>query len=242
MLFKNQVLGCGPSSSNQVILCYIYNVANDTWTVFSTGNTQFQSRGGVVLSKKFYFFDPTNSSIFDPASNSWTTWPVVPLFSIYSCTVVHGNSIIRFGGYDWSQNRKIFKYGTLNNSWTELNSTAPLEIYSSGCGVLPNGNILILGSGNPAYSNAYAVYNVPSDTWVFYSPSTSPISTRNSPVFSIDQRAYIVSGNNVYEFNYLKNTFKMISLTTLDSKSGHVGLLNVPSGIIDSLQKPCKGT
>jgi len=183
MLFKNQVLGCGPAG-NGVVWCYMYNALKDTWTLFTTGGSQYISLSSVVCNKKFYFFHDTNSSTFDPATKSWATWPVVPLFSIYSSTAVHGYTILRFGGLDPNQNRNIFKYDTLNNnSWIKLNSTAPMEMYNSGCGVLPNGNILIAASRNAGYFHTFAVYNVQSDSWIFSADQVSISSTLNARIF-----------------------------------------------------------
>jgi len=239
MIFKNQVLGCGPAG-NGVIRCYMYNALNNTWTLFTTGGGQYISLSSVVCNKKFYFFHDTNPSTFDPATKSWATWPVVPLFSIYSSTVVYGYTILRFGGIDPNQKRKIFKYDTLNtNSWIKLNSTAPMPMYYPGCVVLPNGNILVAASFYLGYSSTFAVYNVQSDTWI-YSADQTYFSPKIN-VISIRQRVFVISDFFVHEFNYNNNTFSLLPFQLLNNRDLQPGLLEVPSGMLRSFQNSCEG-
>jgi len=232
MLFKNQVLGCGPSTSG--ILCFLYNVSDNIWTAFD--GSQYLTTSSLVCNNKFYFFHETNPSIFDPFTKSWTKWPVVPFFSVYLCAVVHGKSILSFGGFD---RQKVFKYDTVSNSWIQLNSTAPINMFASSCGVLPNGNVLIVGSYAAGYENSYAVYNVLSDAWVFSAKQN--YFSSGAFVLSIGHRVFVVSTFTVYEFHYNTNIFSQLPFETLGNRERKGGQLQVPSGIFNSLKISCIG-
>ena len=67
------------------------------------------------------------------------------MFSVYSTTVVYKNTIYRF------------YFNASSNLWIQLNSTAPMEMYESGCGALPNENILVIGSGYVGSTTSFAV-------------------------------------------------------------------------------------
>jgi hypothetical protein len=236
MFFKNKVLGCG-GDLGSIVYCKLYNVANNSWTLFPTGAMQYRTLGSVVINNKFYFFHDTNPSIFDPATNSWTIWPVAPMFSTYSSTVVYKNAIYRFGGHN--ARKKVFYFNPSINSWIQLNSTAPMEMYESGSGVLPNGNILIVGSGYAGSLTSFAIYNASADSWLF--TGSESFLRSQAVLFTIGKRAFMIIVKSVYEFDYLLNTFTLLTFPTKKNTNIHSGSLIVPSGMLNSFPNGCKG-
>jgi hypothetical protein len=121
----------------------------------------------------------------------------------------------------------------------QLNSTAPLEMYRPSCGMLPNGNILIASSLTSGYNNVFAVYNVQLDTWVF--SATQNYFYSGVLIISIDSRSFVIDHYTVFEFHYNNNTFSKIPFQTLNNWGMLVGQLEVPAGMMNSLQNSCKG-
>jgi hypothetical protein len=239
MFFKNQVLGCGGIITIQ---CYLYTVANNTWNTYPTGAHQYGNMKSIVYRNKFYFFHATNPVIFDPEIVAWYTWPQVPLYSEFSCTVVYKNTLLRIGGM-YETFRTIFQYNGFDNfSWVQLNtSNAPMDMRGSTCGVLPNDNILIIGSSLYSYHfNIFSIYNVASNTWALFGPQS--YASVNSHIFSFGQQAFIVLDKAVYEFDYKNINFTLRPFSFFQNRGNAHCSIYVPSGMLNSLPRGCKGT
>ena len=115
-----------------------------------------------------------------------------------------------------------------------------MQIMDSGCGVLPNGNILIASSFSTGYFNTFAIYNATSDDWV-YSANQNYFSSGGS-VFSIGQRAFVITSFTVYEFHYNNNSFSQLPFPTLGNRMLLGGHLEVPSDMLNIMKIGCKGT
>ena len=149
--------------------------------------------------------------------------------------------MLLFGTYNVAEN--IYQYYTVNNSWTKIDSTsAPMNFVSSGCGILPNGNILITGSGSKTeYFTSIAVYHVLSNTWVYSGSYTDPPAMVNSNVYLIGRRVFVICYTIVLEFNYNNNTFTHLPIATFEDRRGRPGILKVPAEMFNDLPNGCIG-
>jgi len=240
MFFKNQVLGCGTSFSTTQ--CFLYNVVNNTWNPYPSGTTQYGFAQSFVFQNKFYFFHPTNPVIFDPEKILWSNWTKVPNYSQYSCTVLYKNTFIRFGGNVNGFYRAIYQYYFQNDSWVQLNTTnAPMDMVESTCGVLPNMNVMIMGSSNDKNFNNYvSVYNVTFNTWAFYGQKQNAVW--NSYIFSLGQRTFTVFDKTVYEFDSKNISLTVHPVSFFKDRSNAYSSLYVPSGLLNGFPNGCKGT
>jgi N-acetylneuraminic acid mutarotase len=238
MYFKNQVLACGSSTLST---CYLYNEANDTWNFFASGSPQDSPRGSFVYSNKLHVFHGENESVFDPLVKSWTTLHIGKLFADHSCTLVHQNTYMLFGsGFSYND---IYQYHTVNSSWIKLDSSAaPMGFAHSGCGVLPDGNILIVGSGALlAYYTTFAVYNVPSNTWIFSGSQDNLPPMYYSSVLTIGKKVFVITGTKVFEFNYYNKSIAYLPFQTFKDRSKRPGILKVHAAMFNNHQNGCKG-
>ncbi len=236
--FKNKLIACGSSNFSA---CYLYNEANDAWSFFASGGPQLSPRGSLVYNNKLHIFHGENESIFDPEMKAWTTLNIGQLFADTSCTVVYQNTFLVFGSF--SSSSDIYQYHTVNSSWIKLDtSSAPMDFSGSGCGVLPDENILIVGSGSLIkYLTAFAVYNVSSNTWVFSGSQNNLPKFYFINVISIGQRVFVFTDTRVLEFHNNNKTFAYAPFITFKERTGRPAIIKVPAAMLDNLQNGCKG-
>ena len=77
-LLDKQIVGFGGNSNPN---CYLYDVATNSWSIYSTGIVQHNYEKGVVHQGKIYLLDDTGSQVFDPITKILATWPNPPLTS-----------------------------------------------------------------------------------------------------------------------------------------------------------------
>jgi hypothetical protein len=217
-------------------------VVNNTWDLYPSGTNEFGFINSIVFQNKFYFFHDENPVIFDPETILWSNWTQVPNFSRYSCTVVYKNTLLRFGGGTYGFYRAIYQYDFKNDSWVQLNSSnAPMDLVESSCGVLPNDNIMMMGSTyNGNYHYLVSVYNVTSNNWTFY--GSHPEASYGSHIFSFGQQTFTVFDKYVFEFDYNNITFTLQPFSFKKYRSGAFSSVYVPSGMLNSLPNGCRGS
>ena len=161
-LLDRQVILCGVSQSKK---CYVYDVASDSWQIYQTGLPLAQASQGVFHQGKIYLNDPNQPRVFDPATKTWANWTSPPSSSLKACFVSWKNYILRFGSDDTANQKTVYQYDPSSSSWSgPLSSSAPFDIYQSGCTTLPNGNVLVSGAPtNPP--RPYFEYNVTGNSW-----------------------------------------------------------------------------
>ena len=127
-------------------------------------------------------------------------------------------------------------------TWSLLNSSsAPMDIFYSGCVVLPTDDILIVGSENEDQSSA-ARFNIESGTWTSLGSTTNPrngtsLVTLGKQVFAIDGHA----GNVVEEFDYDTNSWTSVSHNLMTWRNGHQTAIAVPAEMFKHLPGGCTG-
>ena len=152
---------------------------------------------------------------------------------------MYKNTFLRFGGDVYGFFRSIYEYNVLNNSWVQLNTTsAPMDMEVSTCGVLPNYDIMIMGTRSQS-STSLSLYNVPSNTWAFL--GSPPNVQYTSHIFPFGSRTFIGWSKSVYEFDNKNITFTLQPFSFFKGRGGGRSVY-VPSGMLNSLPKGCKGT
>jgi hypothetical protein len=95
MALKAQVLVCGGYSNSN---CYLFDIASNSWSVYSTGRNVHTYFNGVAHDRKIFLYDDLSPEVFDPATKVWSTWKPTPTATYYSCFVSWKGFILRFGG------------------------------------------------------------------------------------------------------------------------------------------------
>jgi hypothetical protein len=113
-----------------------------------------------------WIFKKWISGVFDPVTKSWSALPLPPNSSWGSCFVSWRGLILRIGSY-YSM-REVWKFDPSTEAWILLSSSSPLDLFRSGCMVLPNQNILVTGTASFHQTfnyKAFTIFNVTADTW-----------------------------------------------------------------------------
>ncbi len=234
----DKILACGGNGNKN---CFLYHPRNDSWSVYSTSNFTQNLQPGETFNEKIYVTDDSNPEVFDPISNSWSSW-LAPLNKTGEgpCLVAWMDSFILLGGS--SNKRGIQTFNHSSNNWQILDSTnVPMDIYFSGCALLPSDEILVVGS---EYSNQRpaALYNIRSNTWKKLSDTTTrrdgtSLVILGTRIFAIDGHG----GNIVEEFNYNTSSWKPVGTNLITHRRGHQGVIPLPADMFQHLPGGCIG-
>ena len=103
-------------------------------------------QSGDVYNGKLYIPD-TYSEVYDPDTNTWSRWPGVLEYTGNSpCFAIWKDKFVLIGGLNTKRDVQIFDHNTGN--WSKVSTSAPLDVFGSGCTVLPSGEILLIGGRN----------------------------------------------------------------------------------------------
>ena len=120
------------------------------WTVYSEASFTHFDYAGAIYENKIYIPDPYNPEVFDPVSNIWTQWPKSMNYGYLPCSLTWKDTFLQLGGY--TNRRGVQSFSHLTQTWTDLyTSSSTMDVYYSGCVVLPNENVLVVGSGSSCY-------------------------------------------------------------------------------------------
>ncbi len=145
--------------------CYLYHPNNDTWSVDSTSFFTHNLQPGEIFAEKIFITDDLNPEVFDPASNSWSSWPKpISKTGDGPCLAAWMDTFILLGGF--SNRRGVQTFNHSSNTWQVLDSTnVPMDMYLSGCALLPSDEILVVGSEQASYESSTALYNIKANSW-----------------------------------------------------------------------------
>ena len=184
--------------------------------------------------------DDTSPDIFDPVNKTWKTWSPAPKTSAHSCLVALDGYFIRFGGD--SGYRDIYKYNVTSDAWTVIHSNTSMDFYFTGCTLLPNGNVILVGSMTASYWYSYVVYNVSSNSW------GQIINGKNrrfsAAVLMLGTRLFSLSGgqvNVVEEYHWSNNTIEIKSSALLNVRGQPPGAIAVPAKLFANMKGGCLG-
>ena len=237
MLLGKQIIACGLHNS---VNCYLYDIDFDTWTGYP-GSSWIHTTHGVVNRGKMYLPDEQNPEVLNPVTNNWSSWVTASSATQLSCYVSWKDFIFKFGGVLFE--KYVSRYNPTTNVWSLETTSAPFEIYNSGCVALPNDNILIVGSGyNSAFYRAYVEYNVAKKSWsnVMYGKvdhfATVPIL--------LGSRVFVIPSSNskvIEEYHYSNQTITTSVQNFNMIVGGYSSSLAVPAKWFAHLPGGCSG-
>jgi len=92
-----------------------------------------------------------NPEVFDPINDNWSEWPL-PLkpSGSYQCCLTWEDTFLLIGGENNKRGVQSFNHST--QTWTELDaSSGPMDVWYSGCAVLPGVNFINIIRANFLY-------------------------------------------------------------------------------------------
>ena len=193
-----------------------------------------------IINTSQLILDDVTPDIFDPVNKTWKTWSLAPKPSQHSCLVALDGYFLRFGGIGGS--RDIYKYNVTSDTWTFIYSNVTMGFYYCGCSLLPNGNVILVGSWYTTYSYSYVVYNVSGNSWGQISNGQN--SRLSAVVLLLGTRVFTVSGgsvNVVEEFHWSNNTLEIKSFSLINTRTQPPGAIAVPSKLFANMKGGCLG-
>jgi hypothetical protein len=235
-----KILACAGYEPNKN--CYLYHPSNNSWENYSTSKFTHAYQPGESFNNKIYIKDDSNPEVFDPISNTWSSWPA-PLNKTGdgSCLVAWKDTFILIGGS--STRRGIQRFNHSCNTWQFLDlSSAPMDIVYSGCILLPPDEILVVGSEGYPYQSSAAVYNIRANTWKKLPATTNP--KNGASLVILGSRILAIDGhfkNIIEEFNYNTSTWSPVEAKLITHGDGHQGVLPLPAEMFQHLPGGCVG-
>ena len=231
-------MGCAGNENKN---CYLYNPVNDTWEVFSSADHLHNYQPGEIYEEKIFINDVSNPEVFDPATKNWSSWPAPPNPSeVCPCLLAWHDSFILIGGEP--NFRAVQTFNHSSNEWKVLDSSSvPMDVFCSGCAVLPNEDVLVVGSENADVTSA-AVFNVRSNTWKQL-PHTS-IERGGTSLVPLGSRVFAIDGhggNVVEEFDYKTQTWISVDAKLMVFRKGHQGVVALPAEMFQHREGGCTG-
>jgi hypothetical protein len=188
-----------------------------------------------MIKNKLYLLTG-DAEVYDGATNIWTQLPDSPVYNSYeTCSVVWRDSFILLSSF-WD----AFYYQKFNlttQTWSVINTRAPIRSDYSGCVLLPSDEIVLAGNSNAQ------LYNIVTNTWTILPNSTYYYSSVPAMV-QLGKRFFLIDSekNQIEEFNYPSKTWKNVAVPKLLSweRFGTVAL-EIPAGWFAHLPGGCKG-
>jgi len=221
--------------------CWIFNPYENTWTIYSEATFTHKDYNGAVYENKIYFTDPQNPEIFDPVNKNWSKWPL-PLkpSGSYQCSLTWKDTFLLIGGNSNKRGVQSFNHST--QIWTELDaSSASMDVYVSGCEVLPNQNILVLGSNTAQFINSSALYNVEENKWT--SLGDSNYNRDGTSLVKLGNRVFAIGGSGtdvVEEFIPADNSWIPVDAKPIVPRAYH-STISVPAHLFAHMEGGCVG-
>ena len=222
--------------------CWVFDVNENSWSLYSSAIYYYGDEIGTEHSNKIFITgDSSYPEIFDPITNEWSTWPKPnSLHYWHSCLLAWQDSLILLGGQNSS--RTVEMYQISSQTWKSLNFDAPMEIYTSGCAVLPNKEIIVLGSINQDNWKTAVIYNVLENIWVqaedsFHDKYSCPLVVLGSRVFAVGG---LGNGKTVEEFIYSTKSWVTVEATVLVGRWFH-SMISIPAELFSHLPGGCTG-
>ena len=210
--------------------------------MYSNAQYPHQDFPGSVYSNKIYLSGGGNPEMFDPIQNVWTNWSKPSTSRWYGCLLNWRDSLIHLGGSRGSNDstRSLEIYNISTSAWNTIDSSAPFDIYLSGCVLLPSEEILVVGSGFSSNKSA-AIYNLEDDEWS--NVDDSNFDRWATALVVLGKRIFAVGGGDsesIEEFIYESKSWKTIDKPIMIRRNVH-SMISVPAKLFTHMPGGCEG-
>ncbi len=203
--------------------CWKYNIPIQKWLPIATSKNNFFRKPGIVHQNKLFMLNDQagKSEVYDPITDTWTTWSLSspPAVGLEPCVVRWKDGFILIGGESDLYSVRMYNFTT--DTWKILKSRGK---HCAGCGciILPqNQNQMLVLSTDWQDPYSADIYDILTDTW---KPTGKAKNGRNGVrLISLGKRVFAIgghpNGNQVEEFNYLNDSWSIISNVMFTSLS-----------------------
>jgi hypothetical protein len=235
-----KIISCGGHSKRE---CYVYNIAEDSWSVFSTASYTHNYEPAATYNNKLYIADDTYPEVFDPVETTWSSWPTTPKeLGEGPCMVAWHEDFLLIGGR--KSDNGVQRYSHATQTWSIVeSSSAPMIVDFSGCIVLPTDEILVVGAEDPDIAGiSAALYNATANSWTKL--ADTQWNHHGVSLVRLGQRVFALGSrdqNIVEEFHYNNNTWTTLDAGLIVHRTGHQGVLSLPAHLFQHLPGGCVG-
>jgi hypothetical protein len=221
--------------------CWIFNPEENIWTIYSKANFTHNDMSGAVYENKIYLTDPQHQEVYDPINDIWSQWPL-PLRPVgeYSCILTRKDSFLLIG-YPFNR-RGVQMFNHTTQTWTEMKeSSAPFDVCRSGCTVLPNQNVIVLGSNLAEFYSSSALYNVEENKWT--SLENTNYNRLGTSLLRLGDRIFALGGDGtdvVEEFISADNIWVPVDAKLIIPRLYH-STISVPARLFAHMEGGCVG-
>lgn len=145
----------------------------------------------------------TDVSVYDPAANTWTALPALPMPRDHGCGGAVGGKLYYIGGRPSgpaTPQPQVFEY-TPGGTWLER-APMPTPRGGTACGVVGDRIVVVGGEGNPAAPSGVfpqsEAYDAIANTWVNLADMPTPRHGMGAAV--VDGKLYVPGGANKQGF------------------------------------------
>ena len=186
------------------------------------------------------------SFVFEPLTNTWSTWPAPLLPSEGGCMVQWKDYFFLFGGFP--NFFSLQKFNLLTQTWEIVSKTsAPYAFALSNCAVLPNNKIYVAsGSGE-------ALFDPDTNTWEKLLPSGNDI--QGASFVTLSGRVFVlqphleglndISGNllttETQEFDFDTYTWLLVDAKIPEPINLYRTAISLPPRLFEHLPGGCVG-
>jgi hypothetical protein len=148
-----------------------------------------------------------------------------------ACMFVWRDSFFLLGQF------KYQKYSMTTKTWSNLIKSPPIVFYNPTCLVLPNEEVLVVGSSSSPYQAL--MYNPQTNTWRKLPNLTNPYGN----LVKLGSRVFAVGGNTtkVEEFVITTSSWKSVSFPTLQAHRVLGSVMAVPADQFAGRPGGCRG-
>lgn len=237
-LRNKNIISCGGSGTYD---CFIYYTTNNTWAPYITAQWAFPPFS-VYNNQLFYSGYGNVAQLLDLSTKVWSTWPLAPTNTYGGCQVTWRDAFIRFGGFDKANWALKFNHTTQN--WTTLAVDMPMNIYLSGCTLMADDKLLVVGSSK-APGEKTTVYDLNTNQWISNGTFDSTMyilyvvnyGTRYFAHFALRN----VATNIVQEFHPSNNSFTNVAFPLKVDRTGSPAVVSVPAKLFRNILPTCSG-
>jgi len=212
---------------------YSYNPITDVWTIVSNQGVNNRSKAVWTGNEIIFSTFGTNSSKYNPATNTWAALPTVNAPSIRGLfsMVWDGTRVIIWGGSSFGVPVNTgAMYNPSTNTWTTMNMVgAPAARYYHTAVWNNNARRMIVWGGETftvGALNTGGIFNPATNSWTGATNSVGApaLRTKHTAIWTGTEMiifggvwkntsSFLIELNDGFKYNYLTNTWTAISMT-----------------------------